>query len=78
MKPTGLPSPTPVTCSAWQAESGPTGAGIVLPRPHSGPWTRRGVGEASILTSFALVLIEKLSQLLFLLPHLQLGHRRVH
>lgn len=45
------------------------------------PPTRGAVdtpGEASTLTSLALVLIEKLPQLLFLLPHLQLGHRRVH
>lgn len=40
--------------------------------------TGRGWDGGSILTSLALVLIEKLPQLLLLLPHRQLRHRRVH
>lgn len=50
------------------------------PRPSQaqagGP--RPPAGKASILTSLALVLIEKLPQLLLLLPHRQLRHRRIH
>lgn len=46
------------------------------PPSAAGPGPR--AGDASVLTSLALVLIEKLPQLLLLGPHLQLGHRRVH
>lgn len=49
------------------------------PSPSVPRWAGHGHRrEASILTSLALVLMEKLPQLLLLLPHWQLGHRRVH
>lgn len=77
--PAPFPSPPTFTGRAHQAEGDPgrccSHPSLYMPRGASqGHWAR----AASILTSLTLVLVEKLPQLLLLLPHRQLGHRCVH